>query len=43
MWAVTVPEIYKYLCLDTAEDDLTKAGGRAAGDEQHTEAPPPPL
>lgn len=43
VWAVTAPEIYKYLCLDTVEDDLTKAGGRVAGDEQHREAPPPPL
>lgn len=43
VWAVTAPEIYKYLCLDTVEDDLTKAGGQVVGDEQHREAPPPPL
>lgn len=43
VWAVTAPEIYKYLCLDTVEDDLTKVGGRGVSDEQHREAPPPPL
>lgn len=40
VWAVTAPEIYKYLCLDTVEDDLTKAGGRGVSHEQHRGSAP---